>query len=107
MTSTPLAAPVSVFKGSTEVIPVETVSLGNILQRIKDGTYRSHVERLRCILTTKGEDAYDIAKKNSTAFTAAGTFTQRNGHSLETPSACLNLDLDDVTDLDHARVLIG
>jgi hypothetical protein len=86
---------------------VDTIALSAVLQRIQDGTYRRFVEQLRRTLATRGKDAYDTAKKRSMAFTPAGTFTARNSASLETPSRCLNLDLDDLPDLDHARALLG
>jgi VirE N-terminal domain len=103
----PLDTQVSIFRGSTVVTPVEAVSLADCLHRIKGGRYRGYVEQLRRLLTTKGEEVYDKAKRRSMAFTPAGTFTSRNSASLDTPSGCLNLDIDDLTDLDHARATIG
>jgi len=107
MTQTPLAALVSVFRGSTDVNPVETVPLAHVLQQIRTGGHRRYVKQLRHTLATQGEDTYDIAKRRSIAFTPAGTFTARNSASLAVPSGCLNLDLDDLTNLDHARATIG
>ena len=107
MTPSPLTAPVSLFCGSTTTTPVERLPLATVLQHIQDGRYRPYVEQLRRILATQGEDAYATAKRRSIAFTPAGTFTARNNASLDTPSGCLNLDLDDLTDLDHARATIG
>lgn len=107
MMTQPLTAHVSVFQGSTNTTPVDTVPLATILQRIQDGRYRQYVEQLRRILATQGEDAYATAKRRSIAFTPAGTFTARNNASLDMPSGCLNLDLDDLIDLDHARATIG
>src|SRR5215470_2153691 len=105
--SQPLAAHVSLFRGSVITAPVDTLALATVLQRIQDGTYRPYVEQLRHTLATQGEDAYDAGKKRSMAFTPAGTFTARNSASLDTPSGVLNFDLDDLTDLDHARALLG
>lgn len=104
---THLDQPVSIFQGSTRVIPVETVSLHTVLDRIQDGTYRPYVERLRTILASQDQDAYSAAKRHSTAFTPAGTFTQRNNASVITLSGCLNFDMDHVPNLDHARSLLG
>ena len=104
---THLAQPVSIFQGSTRVIPVETVSLHTVLDRIQDGTYRPYVERLRTILASQDQDAYSAAKRHSTAFTPAGTFTQRNNASVITLSGCLNFDMDHVPNLDDARSLLG
>ena len=103
----PLAAPVSVFQGSTNTTPVATLPLATVLQRIQEGRDRAYVEQLRHTRATKGEDAYDTAKRHSMAFTPAGTFTQRNNASLEIPSGCLNLDMDDLPDLNHARATLG
>ena len=100
-------APVSVFQGSTNTVPVETLPLATVLQRIKQGQYRGFVQQLRRTLATQGEEAYTQAKRRSWAFAPAGTFTARNNASLETPSGCLNLDIDDLPDLDHARALLG
>jgi hypothetical protein len=105
--TTPLAAHVSVFEGSTNTTPVATVPLATVLQRIQQGKYRGFVQQLRRTLATQGEEAYTHAKRHSMAFTPAGTFTQRNNANLETPSGCLNLDIDDLPDLDHARALLG
>ena len=103
----PLAAPVSVFHGSTDTAPKATLPLATVLQHIQEGRYRRYVEQLRQTLATQGEEAYDVAKKRSVAFTPAGTFTARNSASLDTPSGCLNLDFDDLTDLDRARSLLS
>jgi hypothetical protein len=105
--STPLTAPVSVFQGSTNTTPVTTLPLATVLQHIQEGRYRAYVEQLRHRRATQGEHAYNHAKRSSQAFTPAGTFTQRNNASLEAPSGCLNLDMDDLPDLDHARALLG
>jgi hypothetical protein len=107
MTPSPLTAPVSLFCGSTTTTPVERLPLATVLQHIQEGKYRRFVEQLRRTRATQGEEAYDHAKRRSIAFTPAGTFTARNNTSLETPSQCLNLDMDDMTDLDHARGLLG
>jgi hypothetical protein len=105
--TTPLAAYVSVFEGSTNTTPVATVPLATVLQRIQEGRYRGFVEQLRHTRATQGDEAYTHAKRHSIAFTPAGTFTQRNNASLETPSGCLNLDMDDVPDLNHTRATLG
>jgi hypothetical protein len=107
MMTQPLTAHVSIFRGSTNVKPVETLALADVLQQIKTGVYRQYIKQLRRTLATQGEDAYDRAKRRSIAFTAAGTFRTRNSASLDIPSGCLNLDIDDLTDLDHARAIIG
>jgi VirE N-terminal domain len=102
MTQTPLAAHVSLFHGSTHTTPVETLPLGEVLQRIQNGTYRNHTERLRRILREKGKPPYDNAKRHSPGFTPAGTFTTRANANLDTPSQVLNFDFDHVTNLPDA-----
>jgi VirE N-terminal domain len=102
-----LQAPVSLFDGSTNTTPVDTVPLATALQRIQDGTYRGFVEQLRHTLATRGEAVYKAAKRRSHAFAPTGTFTVRNNASLETPSGCLNFDLDHVPDLPQARARLG
>jgi len=103
----PLAAHVSVFHDSTTTVPVDAFPLTTVLQHIQDGRYRRYVEQLRRTRATTGKDAYARAKRHSVAFTPAGTFTARNNASLQTPSGCLNYDMDDIADLDHARALLG
>ena len=98
---------VSVFQGSTNTTPVATLPLQAVLERIQEGRYRGFVQQLRRTRATKGDEAYDLAKRHSMAFTPAGTFTARNNASLETPSGCLNLDIDDLPALDHTRALLG
>jgi|RhiMetdeSRZDD1v2_1073273.scaffolds.fasta_scaffold77675_7 VirE-like protein len=107
MAQSPLDAQISVFHGSTNTTPVETHPLATVLERIRTGRYRPYVEQLRRTRTTQGDDAYARAKRRSIAFTPAGTFSARTSASLDTPSGCLNLDLDDLSDLDHARATIG
>ena len=100
----PLDASVSVFEGSTNTTPEDTLPLATVLEQIREGRYRPYVEQLRRTLQTQGEDAYDVEKKHSVAFTPAGTFRLRNSASLETPSGCLNLDIDDLPDLGGPRL---
>ena len=84
MTQPPLAAHVSVFQGSTNTTPVESVPLTAVLKRIQDGTYQQDVERLRRLLNEKGKGRYDSAKKHSMAFTPAGVFAHRANAQLTT-----------------------
>jgi hypothetical protein len=106
MTQTPLAAHVSLFHGSTHTTPVETLPLGEVLQRIQNGTYRHHTERLRRILQEQGKSPYDNAKRHSPGFTPAGTFTTRANANLDTPSQVLNFDFDHVANLPDALAML-
>ena len=103
MAQTLLAAQVSVFRGSTNTIPVETLPLADVLHRIQDGTYQQEVERLRHLLVTEGKTRYDAAKKHSVAFTPAGVFAQRANAKLVTPSGLLNFDFDHLPHLADAK----
>ncbi len=103
MGQTPLAAQVSVFDGSTNTIPFDTIQLSVVLQRIQSGTYQQDVERLRHILTTQGKASYNQAKRRSMGFTPAGVFAKRANAQLTTPSECLNYDFDHVPNLADAK----
>ena len=103
MGQTPLAAQVSVFRGSTNTTPVETLPLTEVLQRIQDGTYQQYTEHLRYLLATEGKARYDDAKKRSMAFTPAGVFARRANGELTTPSGLLNFDFDHPSNLTDAK----
>ena len=60
-----LARDVSLFAGSTHTIPIETVSLAVVLQRIQDGTYRTAVASLRHLLSTGNQTRYRLEKKRA------------------------------------------
>ncbi len=98
-----LARGVSVFRGSTNTTPDETLPLADMLHRIQDGTYQQYVEHLRHLLATEGKARYDDAKKRSIAFTPAGVFAQRANAKLATPSGLLNFDFDHPPNLTEAK----
>lgn len=102
----PLDAPVSVFRGSRNTTPVETLPLSAMLHRIQDGTYQQYVTHLRQLLATEGKAPYDTAKRQSMGFTPAGVFTKRASAQLTTPSGLLNFDFDHLHDLTAAKNLL-
>ena len=104
--SLPLDAHVSVFRGSRNTTPVETVPLSAMLQRIQDGTYESYVTYLRSLLTTQGKAPYDTAKRQSMGFTPAGVFAGRANAKLTTASGLLNFDFDHLPALTEAKALL-
>jgi hypothetical protein len=99
----PLDAPVSVFRGTRNTTPVETLPVSAVLTRIQDGTYKQPVSALRQLLSTKGKAAYDLAKQRSIGFTPAGVFTRRANAQLTTPSGLLNFDFDHVPALAETK----
>jgi putative DNA primase/helicase len=98
-----LEASVSLFDGSTNTTPIETVPLATVLQRIRAGAYRPYVEHLRHVLTTQGQKAYKAAKERSTAFTPCCALTTRDKDTawstkLITCTGLVHLDLDGLDD---------
>src|SRR5712691_10571903 len=98
-----LDAQVSVFNGSFDTAVIETVPLRTILDRIQHGTYKAHVERLRHILATQGEQAYKAAKEKSVAYTPSCAMTTRDAKTpwpekLMTCTNLVHLDLDKLDD---------
>ena len=98
-----LDAQVSLFQGSYDTTPIETLPLSTVLQRIQAGTYRLYVEYLRHLLATKGEKAYKHAKEQSLAFTpccAMHTRAQKVpwGQKLISITGLVHLDCDDLDD---------
>ena len=94
---------VSLFQGSYDTTPIETLPLSAVLQRIQAGTYRLYVEHLRHLLATKGEKAYKQAKEQSLAFTpccAMHTRAQKVpwGQKLISITGLVHLDCDDLDD---------
>lgn len=99
----PLDALVSVFRGSRNTTPIESVPVSVMLHRIRDGTYRQYVTHLRQLLATQGKAPYDTVKRQSMAFTPAGVFAKRANAQITTPSGLLNFDFDHVPALADAK----
>ena len=98
---------VSVFRGTRNTAPVETLPVSAVLTRILDGTYKKPVTALRELLAVKGKAAYDLAKQRSIGFTPAGVFTGRANAKLTTPSGLLNFDFDHVPALPEAKARLS
>ena len=99
----PLDPHVSVFRGTRNTAPVETLPVSAVLTRIQDGTYEHYVTHLRQLLSTKGKAAYDLAKQRSIGFTPAGVFAGRANAKLTTASGLLNFDFDHLPALTEAK----
>ena len=98
---------VSVFEGSFRPEPIETVPLADILERIRQGTYRPQVERLRQLLQAKCKAVYASVKRSSIAFTPAGVFQRRANAALVKASGLLNFDFDGVADCAEAKAKLS
>lgn len=91
-------AKISMFDGVTGTIPVEEISVGRFLKRIRDGKYRKRIGFLRKL--KKGDpDAYSVEKRNLPAATPAGLFDQRKTEFFRCPSGFLVADIDGAKDL--------
>jgi hypothetical protein len=77
MTAAVLAAPVSLFRGSTTVLPQEVLPLVTLLDRIEQGTYRVSVERLRTLASTGQLQQYHARKAQSLALTPGCALSTR------------------------------
>jgi hypothetical protein len=77
MTASVLAAPVSLFRGSTTVLPQEVLPLVTLLDRIERGTYRASVERLRTLASAGQIQQYRARKAQSLAMTPGCALSTR------------------------------
>ena len=71
---------VNLFKGSHRPTPVKTLSLAQALDAIRNGTYKRQVERLRRLLGTPDQAAYDKGKAGLDAITPCGMFKIGRAH---------------------------
>jgi hypothetical protein len=69
--------PVSLFRGTTDAHPFQTVTIGAVLEAIQTGIYSALIEQLRGLRTTQGQAAYNVAKLRLDAVTFGGTFDPR------------------------------
>ena len=80
--------------------PSATVLLGDALDQIVDGTYRSAIEQARRLYTAHGEDAYKAAKNTLPQWTFGGTFTPRRAKEhLDQHSGICHADIDHLDDV--------
>ena len=94
---------VSVFAGSTNVSPLETVPLADVLQRVQAGTYQQEITQLRHLLASGDTDRYTHQKRALMAFTPGGIFAQRAKNKLLTASGLLNFDFDHLTEVAEGK----
>jgi len=109
---TPLVAPVSVFSGSTNVTPVETLPLSDVLQRIQDGTYQQHTEWLRGVLANGDSAGYRRGKEQSMAFTPCCALRTRASKTpwadkLLSTTGLVYFDLDHLTDPEDVKARLA
>jgi hypothetical protein len=95
-----LDAQVSLFCGSHAPEPIATLSIGQALERIRDGQYRRQVEYLQRVLAHRGKSAYDRAKAYLPAVTFGGTFVPKRGNAyLRQHSGIVHFDIDNLIDI--------
>src|SRR5712691_10900062 len=100
--SNPLDSNISVFQG-VDVNVVETIPLGAMLERIRNGTYRDCIAQLRQYKTTSDEAAYKAAKARLISFTPCCALTSRKktvpwAQKLASVSGLAHFDFDGVPD---------
>jgi len=98
---------VTVFKKFNEV--VEQLPMPAILERIKDGSYRSEVEALRLLVAAGDNKGYDKQKKSLHAFTPSASFEGgRKLQFLVQYSGFIILDIDKISSVQlvHAFKLV-
>ncbi len=99
-----MSAHVNLFKSSTDTTPVKVLSLAEALNAIQGSRYQKPVAKLRDLLATKGQQAYDKAKKQLAAVTFCGTFSPtRAKANLTTHSGIVHGDLDHLADLQATK----
>jgi hypothetical protein len=92
---------VNLYDGSINPEPVHTLALVDVLDHIQQGTYQAAVERVRKILHTQGQDAYNETKRALPAATFCGTFAPtRAKANLQAHSGVIHGDIDHLQDKD-------
>jgi hypothetical protein len=90
----------SLFRGATDARPIQTVTIGVVLEAIQAGVYRYPVEWLRHLRLSQGQAAYNTAKQHLDAVTFGGTFAPtRSKSTLVQHSGLVHGDLDHLSDL--------
>src|SRR5262249_39139735 len=94
----------SLFRGSTDAHPVQTVTIGGILEAVRSGAYRQSVEWLRHMRLSQGQAVYNAAKQRLYAVTFGGTFAPtRSKSTLVQHSGGVHGDLDHLNDLQAVK----
>jgi VirE N-terminal domain len=95
---------VSLFRGTTNAQPVGILTLGEVLDTIQSDAYQRPVQRLRELLRTQGQAAYDVAKRLLPAVTLAGIFSPRRAKAnLVMHSGIVHGDLDHLNDAEGVK----
>jgi hypothetical protein len=95
---------VSLFRGTTNAQPVGVLRLAEVLDAIQSGAYQRPVQRLRELMRTQGQAAYNIAKRMLPAVTFCGTFSPtRAKANLVQHSGIVHGDIDHLADVAAAK----
>ncbi len=85
----------------------ESLTLREMLTRVRDGAYARKLADVQAVLDLHGKgDEYREAKKALPAFIAAGKFSKRNNESLVKHSGIIGYDFDNVPDAAAMRELV-
>ena len=93
---TSLSSEFSVFSGVKGTVPKGTITLPEMVERIRSDEFRSAVEAIRAAKAAGNDDVAAELKKNLQAVTFSGVFTKRKSDALQTHSGLLGLDFDDL-----------
>lgn len=91
---------VTIYKNIKEVKEGYAINLSSALQRIKKGNSKELLLEIRKAKTKKEKNAL---KANLPSVTFAGTFKERNDHSLITASGFMVLDFDEVKSVEAKK----
>ena len=91
-----LARKVSFFASVRETSPSQAMTVGGVLEAIRDGRWRAPMEAMRADLGEGRKDAYKAKKEALPAVTFSGVFDRRANDGLRTHSGLMCLDFDDL-----------
>lgn len=105
MTPSTFDVPISIFKNAQSVQP-ETVTIRKVLDAERS-RYAERIAKIREVLHTQGEAAYNEVKKNLPGTTFSGTFIKRAADKIIQHSGFICLDFDKLPDMNEARKLLS
>lgn len=91
-----LARRVSCFASVHETCPLHAMTVGGVLDAIRNGRWREPMEAMRADLREGRKDAYKAKKEALPAVTFAGEFDRRRNDGLRAHSGLLCVDFDDL-----------
>ena len=91
-----LSRPVSLFAGTSPRV-IRHGTAGEVLEEIRSGKWRDHVEAVRAM---EQGGARKAKKDSSRGYTFAGSFSRRENERLIEPSGLVCLDYDHLPDVD-------